>query len=115
MTTAELGQHVTALILQSMKEPTQPASVRDVKPSAFMQSAQSIWKYRDGLVFRLEIESEKQGHKLLKVIKPTDCEWSEDKKLMVVLWNEADLNTMITEARLRGMHGDSSVSSPGLR
>jgi hypothetical protein len=106
MTNTELAQHISALIFQSLKEPIQPASVHDVKPGDFMKSGQSIWKYRDGVVFRLEIGSEKQGYKLLKAIKPTDYEWSEDKKIMVVLWNEADLNTMITEARLRWTHGD---------
>ena len=106
MTTAELGHHVTALILQSMKEPTQPASVRDIKLSAFMQSDQSIWKYRDGLVFRLEMESEKQGDDLRQVVKPTDYAWSPAKGIMVLLWNNADLNKMIMEARMRGMQPD---------
>jgi hypothetical protein len=27
------------------------------------------------------------------LIKPTDCDWSEDKRIMV-LWNEADLNAL---------------------
>jgi hypothetical protein len=102
MTNAELGLHVKALIFQGLKEPEQPASVHDVKPADFLDSAQSIWKYRDGAVFRLEIDSETQGYKLLKVIKPTDYEWSKDKKIMAVLWNEGDLNTMIMEARKRG-------------
>jgi hypothetical protein len=66
-----LGYHVKALIFQGLKEPEQPASVHDVESADFLDSAQSIWKYRDGAVFRLEIDSETQGYKLLKVIKPT--------------------------------------------
>jgi len=72
MTNAELSLHVKNLIFQGLKEPQQPASVHDVKPADFLNSGQSIWKYRDGLVFRLEMESEKQGDDLRQVVKPTD-------------------------------------------
>ena len=106
MTNAELSLHVKNLIFQGLKEPQQPASVHDVKPADFLNSGQSIWKYRDGLVFRLEMESEKQGSKLLRLIKPTDYAWSADKSIMVLLWDHADLGTMIMEARIRGMQPD---------
>ena len=103
MTNAELSEHVKALIFQGLKEPQQRASVHDLKPADFLNSCQSIWKYRDGVVFRLEMETEKQGEDLLRVVKPTDCAWSDDKSIMVLLWNHADLNAMIMEARIRAM------------
>ena len=105
MTNAELSEHVKALIFQGMKEPTQPASVHDVKPGDFLNSCQSIWKYRDGVVFRLEIDSEEQGNALLQVVKPTDYEWSADKRIMVLLWDQADLSTFIMDARMSGRYG----------
>jgi len=49
------------------------------------------------------MESEKQGNDLRRVVKPTDYAWSPAKGIMVLLWNNDDLSTMITEARLRGM------------
>jgi hypothetical protein len=106
MTNAELSLHVKNLIFQGLKEPQQPASVHDVKPADFLNSGQSIWKYRDGLVFRLEMESEKQGDDLRQVVKPTDYAWSPAKGIMVLLWNNADLSKMIMEARMRGMQPD---------
>jgi hypothetical protein len=106
MTNAELSLHVKNLIFQGLKEPQQPASVHDVKPADFLNSGQSIWKYRDGLVFRLEMESEKQGDDLRQVVKPTDYAWSPAKGIMVLLWNNTDLSEMIMEARMRGMQPD---------
>ena len=97
------GQDVKALLLQARKVPNEPGSVHDVKPSDFLsKSVRSIWKYPDGLVFRLEVDDPNRGNALLWFIQPTDYEWSKDKKIMVVLWNKADLNTMIMEARKRG-------------
>ena len=51
------GQDVKALLLQARKVPNEPGSVHDVKPSEFLsKSVRSIWKYPDGLVFRLEVD-----------------------------------------------------------
>jgi len=105
MTNTELGPKVKVLIFQALREPEQPASVHDVKPADFLQSGQFIWKYRDGVVFRLEIDSEEQGNALLQVVKPTDYEWSADKRIMVLLWDQADLSAFIMEATMRGRYG----------
>ena len=106
MTNTELGPHVKVLIFQALREPEQPASVHDVRPADFLKSGQFIWKYRDGVVFRLEIDSEEQGNALLQVVKPTDYEWSPDETILVVLWEEPDLNAMFRRAARAGLDGD---------
>jgi hypothetical protein len=89
------GTDVKALILRAMKEPNQPGSVHNVKPSHFLSFHQSIWKYSDGAVFRLEVDDPNHAKALLRSIQPTDYEWSTDKTILVVLWNEPDLAAMI--------------------
>src|SRR5262249_30607586 len=97
------GQDVKALLLQARQVPNEPGSVRDVKPSDFMpKSVRSIWKYRDGLVFRLEVDDPNRGNALLWFIQPTDYEWSPDETILVVLWDKPDLNAMIRRAEQAG-------------
>ena len=98
------GQDVKALILGALKLPNEPGSVHDVKPSDFLsKSGQSIWKYPGGLVFRLEVDDPNRGNALLWFIQPTDYEWSRDETILVVLWDEPDLNAMFRRAARAGL------------
>jgi hypothetical protein len=98
------GQDVKALILGALKVPTEPGSVHDVKPSDFLsKSGQSIWKYPGGLVFRLEVDGPNRANALLRFIQPTDYEWSPDETILVMLWDELDLNAMLHRAAQAGL------------
>ena len=98
------GQHVKALLLKARNVPNEPGSVHDVKPSDFLsKSVRSIWKYPDGLVFRLEVDDPNRGNALLWFKQPTDYEWSRDETILVVLWNEPDLNAMFRRATRAGL------------
>ena len=98
------GQDVKASLLQARKVLNEPGSVHDVKPSDFLsKSVRSIWKYPDGLVFRLEVDDPNRVNALLWFIQPTDYEWSPDETILVVLWDEPDLNAMFRRAARAGL------------